>query len=1444
MSSLYDTCRFVLNLVVLTSLSLPLALGGCSKKSSNNDNGSTDATAGSVTSKGGVTSSNATAIIPPEPANLSAAGTGPDTMEFKWSGDASTTMLYELEICAGNPCTEFVAATNSPVGGSKTGDVETGLSPDTPYQFRMRSVNGRGASEWVLGPQTSTLLLAPTSLEPLAKSESTITMGWTESLSPHSGTALERCAGAGCTDFQAVFGSPFAASEHAHVEPGLEAATTYRFRARAVTATNVGAWVESGDVTTATATGEPAPANVTIGAVTDTTATVMWTAAPAGALVYDVERCDGANCTAFAPAFGSPVAASSSTFQATDLSASSIYTFRVRATGAVGSSAWITSASVETAPAAPTSLAAIASSASVNLSWTVHATDENGYEVQRCSGSACSNFVTSPASPLVPGATTLTDGALTGSTVYRYRLRAFRAAATSRWLESGDVTTAPAAPTAMTIVALSDRAVSLTWTKHATDDLLVEVQRCDGLACSSFAAAPGSPLPAGSTAYSVGDLAPSTNYAYRVRATAAAGSSDWLTSAAFKSAPAAPSSLANGAVTTNTVALNWLDNASDETGYEVERCAGAGCADFAAIAGSPVAANTVGLSDTGLSGGTTYLYRVRAVRGTVQSEWVMSPPIATTVMAASCAAPATAIIDRGLKSGSANVGRGLFSDVKVIPGTRPPATAFYDGSVSGGAAAIKISWWNGSAFRVETVAGDSHVGVGSATWVRLAFLSNGIPMVFWTTGSATVRGAMRSAAFGAPGTWSTAVLDTVAGAASRSLEVAVSPLNQVGLVYLTNSASTGRARFIACGAGCASLSGFTAMTAVTDAVEASNVIPSFMDAGIAWCKHDAATFYPAVVYPGSAGTAVRYASCLGALSSCKTAAGWSGQATTIVATTGATAKLYLDPTIAGDAPKVVTRNAANTQLQAFQINQACDAAAPYAVTAANPFGAATSGTSWLKLMKSGAGTFHVITNLGTSNINYHNSVSTVFATTAWNAAGNVDSVFLPAAGAGAGGADINVADSQIYAAYGGANAPFNITLGVVADTTVSSNLSTANYYTLAPDTSGAIDLETATGQTRNVQAASTSDGRLAVVYVDNSIGAPTGAALKYGFRDGAVKTVAWRSKIIPGTVAPMAPALAFDERDRPWISYYDAGALRFYLVTNSESDGSGDWSSFQFPINTKASTAVAPATDDTAVAMVYANGVAKPLMIVLNSTATGGAGVRSALFDPSTGSFVGFATLDTLPSPFATRLSAAFDRNGNVVVAYYDLTATKVKFNYSTNGLTWLGTPALVSAAGTGREGLSIKLNPANGRPGISYYDRANNMVYYTACAAALTTCSSSANWVTTTVNAAAGVSGIPVANEQMLNTSLTYSTAGTPFVTYMTGVGAPAQLFGVADPTSGSFVTTPLGTTSSAAVPGAATVNFAMTGFNESSTRTPIGTFLSAFVGPNNWLYATTCGD
>ena len=174
------------------------------------------------------------------------------------------------------------------------------------------------------------------------------------------------------------------------------------------------------------------PTNFTSTAVSATQINLSWTASTDNVAVtgYKVERCSGVGCSNFAQ-IATPT---TTTFNDTGLTASTSYSYRVRATDAAGNlstfsgtSSATTMASDTTPPTAPANLTATAaSSTQINLSWTA-STDNvavTGYMVERCSGAACSNF----AQIATPTTTTFNDSGLTASTSYSYRVRATDAA--------------------------------------------------------------------------------------------------------------------------------------------------------------------------------------------------------------------------------------------------------------------------------------------------------------------------------------------------------------------------------------------------------------------------------------------------------------------------------------------------------------------------------------------------------------------------------------------------------------------------------------------------------------------------------------------------------------------------------------------------------------------------------------------------------------------------------------------------------------------------------------------------------------------------------------------------------------------------------------------------------------------------------------------------------
>ena len=176
--------------------------------------------------------------------------------------------------------------------------------------------------------------------------------------------------------------------------------------------------------------------------------------------------------------------------------------------------------------------------------------------------------------------------------------------------------TAPAAPTNLTATAVSSTQINLAWTDNASNETGFAIERSpDG---TTFA--PLATVSANVTTYQNTGLTASTTYHYRVRATNGVGPSAWSNVANAQTtgtAPAAPASLTATAVSSTQINLAWTDNASNETGFAIERSPDG--TTFTPLA--TVSANVTTYQNTGLTASTTYHYRVRATNGVGPSGW-------------------------------------------------------------------------------------------------------------------------------------------------------------------------------------------------------------------------------------------------------------------------------------------------------------------------------------------------------------------------------------------------------------------------------------------------------------------------------------------------------------------------------------------------------------------------------------------------------------------------------------------------------------------------------------------------------------------------------------------------------------------------------------------------------------------------------------------------------
>jgi len=459
----------------------------------------------------------------------------------------------------------------------------------------------------------------PTNLVTTVVSPAQINLSWTASTDNVgvTGYKVERCQGASCSNF-AQIATPTATTLN---DTGLTGSTSYSYRVRATDAAgNLSTYSTLATMATPAPT-LTAPPNLAATPASSTQINLTWSASTeTGGTIsgYLVERCSGAGCANFSQ-IATPTATS---YNDPGLTSSTSYSYRVRATDATNNlspySSTASSTTPHSSPSAPANLAASAAGpVQINLSWTA-STEPGGtitlYLIERCQGAGCSGFAQVGTS----ATTSFSDTGLTGSTSYSYRVRASDTL-NNLGPYSSTATAATATPTltppsGLTASAVGPSQIDLSWTASSESGGTISkylVERCLGAGCSSFAQVGTSTT----TSFNDTALLGSTSYTYRVRATDAANnlSPYSSTATATTSAPilTAPSNLLATAASSSQINLTWT--ASTETGgtisgYLVERCSGAACANFIQIA----APTATAYNNTGLAASTSYSYRVRA----------------------------------------------------------------------------------------------------------------------------------------------------------------------------------------------------------------------------------------------------------------------------------------------------------------------------------------------------------------------------------------------------------------------------------------------------------------------------------------------------------------------------------------------------------------------------------------------------------------------------------------------------------------------------------------------------------------------------------------------------------------------------------------------------------------------------------------------------------------
>lgn len=168
-----------------------------------------------------------------------------------------------------------------------------------------------------------------------------------------------------------------------------------------------------------------------------------------------------------------------------------------------------------------------------------------------------------------------------------------------------------AGPSSLTAKATSASAIQLAWVDNTSGEAGFEVWRSTSGPSGSFSLR--TTTGANVAKWKDSGLTPEKQYCYKVRAIASDGSalSDFSSVACATTAPRPPKNVVAMGSTPTTVSLTWLDNSVTETGFQIYRSTTGASGSYSLRA--TVGANVTSADDGGLTGGTQYCYKLKAV---------------------------------------------------------------------------------------------------------------------------------------------------------------------------------------------------------------------------------------------------------------------------------------------------------------------------------------------------------------------------------------------------------------------------------------------------------------------------------------------------------------------------------------------------------------------------------------------------------------------------------------------------------------------------------------------------------------------------------------------------------------------------------------------------------------------------------------------------------------
>ncbi|MBN2790121.1 MAG: SUMF1/EgtB/PvdO family nonheme iron enzyme [Candidatus Delongbacteria bacterium] len=532
----------------------------------------------------------------PAPTNINYTKTSISSITVTWADNSNGEDGFKIDKKVGS--SEWIL-TYGTASANAVSWLDSNAEPNTSIQYRVYAYKGSNSSTANYSATIDNTFPAPLNISTEKLTISSIKVNWTDNSTGETGFIVDRKIG---VDSWAAYDTT-AANAVTWTDNNAVINVNLQYRIKGYKDSYYSNYLESSQISNIF----PAPTNLTLTQVkSKTKATSIkldWTDNSNGEDGFKISKKDEVGNWNDLYTVGSNI----KTWTDTNATISDSLAYRVKGYKGTYSSGYTTAdVSALTFPPPSNLTFTKIDLNSIRLNWTDNSTGEDGFKIDKKIGDAA---WTVAYGTVAVNAVTWTDDNADVNQNLQYRVYSYSGPFVSNFVETTLIDNTFPAPTNLTTTQASITTATIAWTDNSTGEEKFEIER--KLSADATYLKVGEVIGSATTTktYSDTTVVPTNTYDYRVKGVLGTNSSAYITKTGYENIFPAPTNLAATVESETSIKLAWTDNSIGEEGFKIDRkvgSAGTWTTDYATVG-----SNEIEFTDTGLTAGIIYYYKVR-----------------------------------------------------------------------------------------------------------------------------------------------------------------------------------------------------------------------------------------------------------------------------------------------------------------------------------------------------------------------------------------------------------------------------------------------------------------------------------------------------------------------------------------------------------------------------------------------------------------------------------------------------------------------------------------------------------------------------------------------------------------------------------------------------------------------------------------------------------------